>query len=86
VEENRIFQREFVHMNRPFIASVKLQLIKTLPAFLNYCIQLWTALKKTCHKKVETNFFVGSVEEISMSCIPEKCNVQCNSVIITVLF
>jgi hypothetical protein len=29
-------------------------------------------------KKVETSFFVGSVEEISMSCILETCNVQCN--------
>jgi hypothetical protein len=27
---------------------------------------------------VETSFFVGSVEEISMSCILETCNVQCN--------
>jgi hypothetical protein len=34
--------------------------------------------KKHEHKKVETSFFVGSVAEISMSCIMEKCNVQCN--------
>jgi hypothetical protein len=48
--ESRIFQRKFVHMNRPFISSVKycsLQLIQTLPVFLNYCIQLRTAFKKT---------------------------------------
>jgi hypothetical protein len=34
--ENRIFQQKFIHMNRPFIASVKqcsLQLIRTLTAF-----------------------------------------------------
>jgi hypothetical protein len=48
--DNRIFQQKFLHMNRPFIASVKqcsLQLFQTLPAFLNYCVQLRTAFKKT---------------------------------------
>jgi hypothetical protein len=30
--------------------------------------------KRHEHKKVETSFFVGSVEEISMSCILETCN------------
>jgi hypothetical protein len=33
------------------------------------------------HKKVETSFFVGSVEEIS-NCILETCNVQCNRALI----
>jgi hypothetical protein len=52
--ENRIFQRKFIHMNRPFTASVKqcnTHLIQTLPAFLNYCIQLRTALKDMNTKK-----------------------------------
>jgi hypothetical protein len=34
---------------------------------------------------VETNFFVGSVEEISMSCTLETCNVQCNRALICTL-
>jgi hypothetical protein len=34
------------------------------------------------HKRVETSFFVGTVEEISMSCILEMCNVQCNRALI----
>jgi hypothetical protein len=34
------------------------------------------------HKKVETSFFVGSVEEISMDCILETCDVQCNRALI----
>jgi hypothetical protein len=33
-------------------------------------------------KKVETSFFVGSVEEISVSHILEICNVQCNRALI----
>jgi hypothetical protein len=33
-------------------------------------------------KKVETSFFVGSVEEISVSYILETCNVQCNRALI----
>jgi hypothetical protein len=57
--ENRIFQRKSIHMNRPFVASVKkcnLQLIQTLPAFLNYCIQLRTAFRKTCTQKRGNKF------------------------------
>jgi hypothetical protein len=38
--------------------------------------------KRHEHKKVETNFFVGSTEEIPMSCILETCNVQCNRALI----
>jgi hypothetical protein len=37
---------------------------------------------KDCIQKVETSFFVGSVEEISLSCILETCNVECNRVLI----
>jgi hypothetical protein len=33
-------------------------------------------------KKVEKSFFVGSVEEISMSCMLETCNVQHNRALI----
>jgi hypothetical protein len=33
-------------------------------------------------KKVETSFFVGSAEEISISSIFETCNVQCNRALI----
>jgi hypothetical protein len=33
-----------------------LKLIKTLPAFLNYCIQLRTAFKKTRTQKSENKF------------------------------
>jgi hypothetical protein len=36
------------------------------------CVQ-----KDTNRKKVEKSFFVASVEEISMSCVLETCNVQC---------
>jgi hypothetical protein len=37
-------------------------------------------------KKVETSFLVGFVEEISMSCILETCNVQCNRALILQYF
>jgi hypothetical protein len=33
-------------------------------------------------KKLETSFSVGCVEEFSMSCILETCNVQCNRALI----
>jgi hypothetical protein len=36
-------------------------------------------------KKVETSFFVGSMEEISLSCILETYNVQCNRALICTL-
>jgi hypothetical protein len=54
-------------------------------AFMNYCIQLRTAFKKTLSQKLETSFSVGSVKEISMSCILEMCNVQCNRALICTL-
>jgi hypothetical protein len=38
--------------------------------------------KRHEHKEVERSFFVGSVEEISMSCILEMCKVQCNRALI----
>jgi hypothetical protein len=44
------------------------------------CIQ-----KDMLTKKVETSFFVGSVEEISMSYILETCNVKCNRALICTL-
>jgi hypothetical protein len=39
-------------------------------------------IQKDKHKKVETSFLVGSVEGISMSCILETCNMQCNRALI----
>jgi hypothetical protein len=47
-------------------SSSLLELVYTV----KYCIQ------RHEHKRVETSFFVGSVEEISMSCILETCNVH----------
>jgi hypothetical protein len=44
------------------------------------CVQ-----KDMIAKKMETSLSVGSVEEISMSCILEMCNVQCNRALICVL-
>jgi hypothetical protein len=42
-------------------------------------------IQRHYHEKVETSFFVGSVEEISMSHILETCNVQCNRALICIL-
>jgi hypothetical protein len=38
--------------------------------------------KKHYHKRAETSFFVGFVEEISMNCILEMCNMQCHRALI----
>jgi hypothetical protein len=40
-------------------------------SLLNYSVQLRTAFKRTWTQKVETSFFVGSVEQISRGCILE---------------
>jgi hypothetical protein len=61
--------REVMQFVTDLNSSSRLELLYTIKD----CIQ-----KDMSTRKVETSFFVGSVEEISMSCILETCNVQCN--------
>jgi hypothetical protein len=62
--------------------SEAMQFANDSNSFLNYCIQQRLHSERHDLKKVERSFFVGSVEEISMSCILDTCNVQCNRALI----
>jgi hypothetical protein len=81
--ENRIFQRKFVYIKHVFHCISEVMQFAIDSNSSSLLELLYTAedcnQKDMNTKKVEISFFVGSVEEISMSCILETCNVQCNT-------